>query len=111
MTISHDPPGADQRVAAARKYLGYARKIQVADLPHSALMRMAAELRRQLGQVLDVIAEQEGLPLQSSDAVIRMGSLSARTSSRRRRSSASRMARSAFARFGALASQCRRFSS
>jgi hypothetical protein len=35
MTISHDPPDAEQRVAAAREYLGYARKIQVADLPHS----------------------------------------------------------------------------
>jgi hypothetical protein len=46
---------AEQRVANAREYLGYARKISVADLPHSALMRMAAELRRQLGQVLDVV--------------------------------------------------------
>jgi hypothetical protein len=51
---------ADQRIQNAREYLGYARQVTVADLPHSALMRMAAELRRQLGLVLDVIAEEEG---------------------------------------------------
>ena len=48
---------ADQRVTAAREYIGYARAVKVADLPYPALMRMAAELRRQLGQVLDVIGE------------------------------------------------------
>ena len=47
----------DQRVANAREYLGYAREVKVGELPLSALMRMAAELRRQLGQVLDVIRE------------------------------------------------------
>jgi hypothetical protein len=46
---------ADQRVTNAREYLGYARQVKVAGLPHSALMRMAAELRRQLGQVLDAM--------------------------------------------------------
>jgi hypothetical protein len=50
---------ADQRVAAAREYLDYARKVHVADFPHSPLTRMAAELRRQLGQVLDYVAEGE----------------------------------------------------
>ena len=48
---------ADQRVTAAREYLDYARKVHVADFPHSPLTRMAAELRRQLGQVLDVVTE------------------------------------------------------
>jgi hypothetical protein len=51
----------DQRLANAREYLGYARQVKVADLPHSALMRMAAELRRQLGQVLDVVTEGEAV--------------------------------------------------
>jgi hypothetical protein len=50
---------ADQRLTAAREYLGYARTVTVADLPPSPLMRLAAELRRQLGCVLDVVAEQE----------------------------------------------------
>jgi hypothetical protein len=49
---------ADQRVTNAREYLGYARVIKVADLPYPALMRLAAELRRQLGQVLDAIGEE-----------------------------------------------------
>jgi hypothetical protein len=48
---------ADQRVTSAREYLGHARNIKVGDLPRSAVMRLAAELRRQLGQVLDVIGE------------------------------------------------------
>lgn len=47
---------ADQRVTNAREYLGYARQVKVADLPHSAVVRLAAELRRQLGQVLDARA-------------------------------------------------------
>ena len=49
----------DQRVTNAREYIGYARALKVADLPYPALLRMAAELRRQLGQVLDVVAELE----------------------------------------------------
>ena len=52
---------ADQRVTAAREYLGYARKVTLADLPHSVLLRMAAELRRQLGQVLDYVTEGEAV--------------------------------------------------
>lgn len=47
---------ADQRVINAREYLGYARAVKVADLPYPALVRLAAELRRQLGQVLDAMA-------------------------------------------------------
>jgi hypothetical protein len=49
---------ADQRVTNAREYLGHARQVKVADLPHSAVVRMAAELRRHLGQVLDVISQE-----------------------------------------------------
>jgi len=52
---------ADQRLTAAREYLGYARQVKVADLPHSALMRLAAELRRQLGQALDAVTENAPL--------------------------------------------------
>jgi hypothetical protein len=51
----------DVRVEHAREYLGYARKVTVADLPPSPLMRLAAELRRQLGQVLDVVGEREAV--------------------------------------------------
>lgn len=47
---------ADQRLAAASEYLGHARGVQIGQVPHPALRRMAAELRRQLGQVLDVIS-------------------------------------------------------
>jgi hypothetical protein len=50
---------ADQRVTAAREYLGYARQIKFADLPEPAVIRMAVELRRQLGQVLDYVGELE----------------------------------------------------
>ena len=46
---------ADQRVVMAREFLAGARKRKVAELPPSLLMREDAELRRQLGQVLDVI--------------------------------------------------------
>ena len=49
---------ADQRVTDAREYIGYARALKVGDLPYPALMRLAAELRRQLGQVLDVIGTE-----------------------------------------------------
>jgi hypothetical protein len=51
---------AVQRLAAAREYLGYARAVKVGDLPYPALVRFAAELRRQLGQVLDVIGDDAG---------------------------------------------------
>ena len=61
---------ADQRVTNAREYLGYARQCKVADLPHSAVMRMAAELKRQLGQVLD--AGREAVSL-SGDQLVTLG--------------------------------------
>lgn len=50
---------ADQRVTSAREYLAHARQAKLAELPDSALLRMAADLRRQLGQVLDVVTEME----------------------------------------------------
>ena len=46
---------ADQRVELAREYLAGARRTGVGHLPPSVLMRECAELRRQLGVVLDVI--------------------------------------------------------
>ena len=46
---------ADQRVTTARAYLAGIRKHNAADLPFSVLLREAAELRRQLGQVLDAV--------------------------------------------------------
>ena len=48
---------ADQRVTSARAYLTGIRKHKVADLPFSVLLREAAELRRQLGQVLDAVGQ------------------------------------------------------
>src|SRR5262249_47489350 len=49
------PVSADQRVELAREYLAGARRTGVGHLPPSVLMRECAELRRQLGVVLDVI--------------------------------------------------------
>jgi hypothetical protein len=46
---------ADQRVETAREYLDGARRRKVTELPPSLLMRECAELRRLLGQVLDVL--------------------------------------------------------
>jgi hypothetical protein len=48
---------AGQRVTMAREFLDGARKRKVAEMPPSVLMRECAELRRLLGQVLDVISE------------------------------------------------------
>jgi hypothetical protein len=50
---------ADQRLTVAREYLTDAREYEVNVLPPSALMREAADLRRHLGQVLDVVDETE----------------------------------------------------
>jgi hypothetical protein len=50
---------ADQRVTAAREYLTHARKYKVAELPPAVLAREDAELRRLLGQVLDVVREMQ----------------------------------------------------
>jgi hypothetical protein len=49
---------ADQRVTAAREFLAGARRRKVDQLPPTLLMRECAELRRLLGQVLDVLAAQ-----------------------------------------------------
>jgi hypothetical protein len=48
---------ADARVQLAREYLAGVRKHKVSTLPPSVLVRECAELRRQLGQVLDAIGE------------------------------------------------------
>lgn len=48
---------ADQRVQIAREYLAGARKRKVGELPPSLLIRECAEMRRLLGQVLDVVDE------------------------------------------------------
>ncbi|HTW00240.1 MAG TPA: hypothetical protein VMF87_08050 [Streptosporangiaceae bacterium] len=47
----------DQRIVYAREFLAGARKRKVAELPPSVLIREDAELRRVLGQLLDVISE------------------------------------------------------
>jgi hypothetical protein len=46
---------ADPRVTAARAYLAEAKARKFADKPNSVLVREAAELRHQLGQVLKAI--------------------------------------------------------
>jgi hypothetical protein len=50
---------AAQQVAAAREFLDGARRRKVSETPHSVLVREAAELRRQLGLVLDLIGEDD----------------------------------------------------
>jgi hypothetical protein len=47
----------DQRITSAREYLDGARGRKVGELPPPLLVRECAELRRLLGQVLDVLAE------------------------------------------------------
>ena len=49
---------ADQRVTSAREFLSGARRRKVDQMPPSLLMREGAELRRLLGQVLDILAAQ-----------------------------------------------------
>jgi hypothetical protein len=46
---------ADPRLTAARAYLAAAKARKFADKPNSVLVREAAELRHQLGQVLKAI--------------------------------------------------------
>ena len=48
---------AGDLITLAREFLDGARKHKVTELPPSVLVREDAELRRQLGQVLDVLAE------------------------------------------------------
>src|SRR5258708_29946821 len=57
-TIPPAPADADQRVEHAREFLDAIRPYKVADRPHSVLVREDAELRRFVGQLLDVIGEQ-----------------------------------------------------
>ena len=45
------------RLTEAREYFAYAQGQRISHLPHSVLQRVAAELRRHLGQVLDAEAE------------------------------------------------------
>ena len=48
---------ADQRITAAAEFLDHARKHRAEDLPAYLLERHYTELRRQLGTVLNVVAE------------------------------------------------------
>jgi hypothetical protein len=57
MTMQESNQTTDPRLTAASEYLGYARGLKVADLPRDGLIRLAAELRRQLGQVLGYLGE------------------------------------------------------
>lgn len=58
---AHLAAGADQRVTSAREYLTGIRQHKVSTLPPSVMLRECAELRRQLGQVLDVIDQAAGM--------------------------------------------------
>lgn len=61
---------ADQRITAAAEVLAGARRRKGSTLPPSVLVREDAELRRQLGQVLDVIAEA-GFGLAQAESGVR----------------------------------------
>jgi hypothetical protein len=50
---------ADERAELARRFLADARQRSVEQLAPTLLMRECAELRRLLGQVLDVLAERQ----------------------------------------------------
>jgi Flp pilus assembly protein TadB len=62
---------ADPRLTAAREYIGHARGLQIGQVPHPALQRIAAELRRQLGQVLNVVDEASATMGQADEAAWR----------------------------------------
>jgi len=49
-----------ERAELAREYLASVRQHKVTELPPSVLVRECAELRRQLGQVLDAIGQPAG---------------------------------------------------
>jgi hypothetical protein len=51
---------ANQRAEIARRYLAEVSATGVEQLPSTVLMREVAELRRLLGQVLDVLGERQG---------------------------------------------------
>lgn len=65
---------ADPRVTAAREFLAGARRRKIGELPPSVLQREAAESRRQLGLVLDLIGE-DGTVLSGAELQIVMGAL------------------------------------
>ncbi len=73
---------ADQRAGLAREYLTGARKRKVDQLPPSLLMRECAELRRLLGQCLDVI-EHQPFPLTDMQRAIVLDALEYGAASRR----------------------------
>jgi hypothetical protein len=105
---------ADQRVIAAREFLDAIRPYKVADRPISVLQREDAELRRMLGQVLDVVTEmaftiedaededrdrntshvdvEGGIWLVSADALTAVGALEDAAEYRRRRARENRRA-------------------
>ena len=58
---------ADQRAELAREYLAGVRQRHVDQLPPSLLMRECADLRRLLGQVLDVLAESRSAARQLAE--------------------------------------------
>jgi hypothetical protein len=62
--------GATRPPTNAREYLGYARQVKVGDLPRPAVVRLAAELRRQLGQVLDAMQADVAL---TDDQLVTLG--------------------------------------
>jgi hypothetical protein len=52
-------PCRDSRVTQAREYLTHIRRVKVTGLPVSVLERECAELRRNLGQLLDVLDSRD----------------------------------------------------
>ncbi|SRR5260221_6888729 len=60
----------DERVLYARQFLAGARRREVAEMPPSVLARETAELRRVLGQVLDVVADVEDTEIDESLTLI-----------------------------------------
>jgi hypothetical protein len=57
----------DERAELARAYLAEVRQRSVDQLAPTLLMRECAELRRLLGQVLDVLAERQDGPRQLAE--------------------------------------------
>ena len=67
----------DERVLRAREFLSGTRKRKATELPPSLLLREDAELRRLLGQVLDVVADYQDtdLDLEVTQVTIAGGAL------------------------------------
>lgn len=77
---------ADERVSQAREYLDDTRRRKVTELPPSLLVRECAELRRLLGQVLDVAAGHAGI-LDQDQAATALDALEVAAEYRRYRAS------------------------